>query len=371
MGESHETNQQPKKTLIKPINGDVGVCGLSTRTHSPTKKSIKLKKTQKNIQKRKSKNKYCINKGHENSVKNNVVQNVPIFSANCAGLVNKIQSLVNNVTHLGAGVITLQETHFKRKGRLNDKLNDFEIFEAIRKKQKGGTLIGVQKNLDPILIEEYSEEFELLVVEVKLGEKDVRIISGYGPQENWKKEEKMPFFRALEEEVVKATMHGKGIYIELDANSKLGPTIIEGDPHPQSENGKILSRIIKRHALLVVNNIKTKCKGTITSKRTTKKSVEESVIDFVIVNEEVEDLISELIIDEEKKYVLTSYRKCKNGVKVKESDHNTMISHLKSSWNKKVHSNRIEMYNFKDENGLKKFKEITSKNTFLSEVFMN
>ena len=166
-------------------------------------------------------------------------------------------------------------------------------------------------------------------------------------------------------------MHGKGIYIEIDANSKLGPTIIEGDPHPQSENGKILSRIIKRHALFVVNNIKTKCKGKITRRRTTKKSLEESVIDFVIVNEEIEDLISELIIDEEKKYVLTSYRKCKNGVKIRESDHNSMISHLKSSWNKKVHSNRIELYNFKDENGLKKFIEMTSKDTFLSEVFLN
>ena len=143
-------------------------------------------------------------RGHEKSVKNNVVQNVPIFSANCAGLVNQIQSLENNVTHLGAGIITLQETHFKRKGRLNDKLNDFEFFEAIRKqKQKGGTLIGVHKNLDPILIEEYSEEFELLVVEVKIGGKDVRIISGYGPQENWKKEDKMPFLEHLKKKLSK------------------------------------------------------------------------------------------------------------------------------------------------------------------------
>ena len=39
-----------------------------------------------------------------------------------------------------------------------------------RKKQKGGTLIGAHKSLDPILIEEYSEEFELLVIEEKLEE---------------------------------------------------------------------------------------------------------------------------------------------------------------------------------------------------------
>ena len=47
-------------------------------------------------------------------------------------------------------------------------------------------------------MEEYSEEFELLVVEVNINGEEVRIITGYGPQENWKSEDKKPFFRALE-----------------------------------------------------------------------------------------------------------------------------------------------------------------------------
>ena len=102
---------------------------------------------------------------------------------------------------MGAGIITLQETHFTRKGNLNGKLNDIEIFEAIRKKQKGGALIGVHKSLDPILIEEYSDSFELFVVEVKMEGRYTRILSGYGPQENWKLYEKMPFFNALEVEI--------------------------------------------------------------------------------------------------------------------------------------------------------------------------
>ena len=84
---------------------------------------------------------------------------------------------MNNVTYLGAGIITLQETHFSRKGELNKHLKDFDIFESIRNKCKGGTLIGVHKSLDPILIEEHSENFELLTVEVKLGSKYVRVIS--------------------------------------------------------------------------------------------------------------------------------------------------------------------------------------------------
>ena len=132
------------------------------------------------------------------------MNSVPIFSANGAGVITKIQNLVNNVESLGAGIITLQETHFKRKGILNGKIRDFEFFEAIRKRQKGGTLVGAYKSLDPVLVEEYSEDFELLVVELKMGNLDTRIITGYGPQENWKMDQKLPFFRALEEEIKKA-----------------------------------------------------------------------------------------------------------------------------------------------------------------------
>ena len=90
-------------------------------------------------------------------------------------------------------------------------------------KQKGGTLIGAHKNLDPVLIEEYCEDFELIVIEVKMGGKYVRIMTGYGPQENWTHEEKMPFFRSLEQEIIKAKLHGKLIFIQMDANSKFGP----------------------------------------------------------------------------------------------------------------------------------------------------
>ena len=278
---------------------------------------------------------------------------------------------MNNVSHLGAGVITLQETHFKRKGKLNKNLKDFEFFEAIRKKAKGGTLIGAHKSLDPILIEEYSDDFELIVVEVKIANKDVRIMSGYGPQENWKLDDKMPFFRALEEEVIKAKMNNKIVYIQMDANSKLGPDWIEGDPHKQTVNGTILAEILKRQGLIVINGLKKKCFGTITRSRNTKKVKEESVIDFVIGCDEMVEMVESLLIDEDRKYVLTKYQKTKKGVKVQESDHNSLITQVKATWNKKKNVQKAEMYNLKDADGLKRFKEITSKNNFLSEVFEN
>lgn len=83
-------------------------------------------------------------------------------------------------------------------------------------------MIGVHKALEPIMIEEYSEKFQLLVVEATINNKNVRIISGYGPEESWKPEERLPFYQALEEEITKAGLAGRSVIISLDANSKLG-----------------------------------------------------------------------------------------------------------------------------------------------------
>ena len=57
----------------------------------------------------------------------------------------------------------------------------------------------------------------------------------------------------LEEEINKAELEGKSVFIEIDSNSNLGPERIPGDIHQMSPNGKILVEIIDRHALFVAN----------------------------------------------------------------------------------------------------------------------
>ena len=59
---------------------------------------------------------------------------------------------------------------------------EFVIFEAIRKKKGGGTLVAIHKDLNPKLIEEYNEEFELIVVKVSTKEKSIRVM---GPKRTW------------------------------------------------------------------------------------------------------------------------------------------------------------------------------------------
>ena len=197
-------------------------------------------------------------------------------------------------------MFTIQETNHKNKGKY--KNDEYQIFEAIRKnKEKGGTMLGIHKSLEPVLIEEYTESFELVVAEIKVANKEIRLITGYGPQETWTDDEKMPFFVALEEEVSKANMSNKSIIIQIDANSKLGPTYIEKDPKPMSPNGTILAGIIERHALIVANGVRNKCTGVITRKKITKNGIQESAIDLVLISSDMLQHLLSIHIDEEKK----------------------------------------------------------------------
>ena len=164
-------------------------------------------------------------------------------------------------------------------------------------------------------------------------------------------------------------MHGKSIVLEMDANSKLGPEYIKEDPHSQSQNGHILSGIIKRHNLIVVNGLEDKCTGVIPRRRVTKDSIEESAIDFVIISNDLLDSVESLYIDEERKHILTKYRKKKNIIEKIESDHHVLYSKLKFTWSKKLQRQKIELFILKNSECHIKFKEVTSSSDFLSSVF--
>ena len=280
-------------------------------------------------------------------------QSLIILSANSEGLKSKIESLKYELKTLNAAIFTLQETHLSRKGML--KLENFEIFEAIRKKHNGGTMIGVNRALEPALIKDYNEEFELIVVEIKIQNKIIRIMSGYGPQEHWNEADRIPFFLALEEEISKAEMQGTSIILEMDSNSKLGTAFIPNDPHQQTNNGKLLAGIIERHNLIVANGLSAVCVGNITRKRVTVKSTEESIIDHMIISTDLVGELESMLIDEEGKHALTKIGKSKGQTKIRQSDHNTIVSKFNISWNKKRKSERVEIYNLKNKEGQNRF----------------
>ena len=156
-----------------------------------------------------------------------------------------------------------------------------------------------------------------------MGNNKVRFINGYGPQEG-PEESNSPFFNALDVEVKSAQVAGALVCIQLDANSKLGNKHIPGDPNEQSNNGKLLEKVIEDNDLIVVNGTDL-YEGLISRFRKTINDCEKSVIDFFILCRRFFAVVKSLLIDEKRIYHQTKYAS-KAGIKnQKKSDHNNLI----------------------------------------------
>ena len=137
----------------------------SNRYSSLTNESYK--NSVKNVTKSSDKGFAMSRNTHKSHVKKKSNSFLKVFSTNGAGVVGgKISSLRAQVKLTEANMVTVQETHAKRKGKI--KLPDMVVFEAIRKTKGGGTLIAGHSSLNPKLIDVYEDEFELIVVEVEV-----------------------------------------------------------------------------------------------------------------------------------------------------------------------------------------------------------
>ena len=251
----------------------------------------------------------------------------------------------------------IQESHSKKKGK-----HTFENFG-------GGSMMGVHSSLNRVLISSYENYFELTVVEAKVGNTEIRFIAGYGPQEDWSDDLKAPFFNALDQEISKDQTEPKSVYVAIDSNCKLGKEYIPNDPHNISKNGKILADIVERNALIVANGL-PQCEGVITREMNTADGRHErSAINVVLVCMDLVDKVEHMKIDEDRFNVLTKITKNKKGEEKKnESDHNIVETDLNIEWNNSEPRQKVDMYNLKNEECQKRFKEYTN-NSNMANIF--
>ena len=294
-------------------------------------------------------------------------KNLTIIGNNVAGLKGKVKSLEKIIEHFSPGVLLLQETKMKKPGQI--KIPGYTIFEKIRENNEGGGLMSiVQNNLKPVQIPCNHSEFLEVDVFGQFG--SIRTINSYGPQEYWSWETKTEYFTELESRIITAKSDRKFVCLEFDANSKLGYEIIPGDLYPISQNGKLLRDIISRQDLIVLNAT-DKCIGKITRYKNTVRGEEKSILDYFIVCQELYRKVEKLIIDEERKHVLARFYKNKYKTTCVESDHNLMILKLNLPVDSKMKIERKEIFNVRNEEGLKTFKELTSNNSNLVKVLSN
>ena len=107
-----------------------------------------------------------------------------------------------------------------------------------------------------------------------------------------------------------------------------------------SPNGRILSKILERHALIVANGSE-RCQGLVTRERTTMQRTEKSCIDILVFSSDLNKHFKSLIVDEKRKHVLTRITKTKKGVTKKESYHNVLITEFTCNVSQSKKNNKI------------------------------
>ena len=214
--------------------------------------------------------------GKKNDRKNKKgIQNIKfsLLGTNSNGILGKQESLKSLLNEFKPTALTIQETKLGKMGVL--KLKGYQVFEKTRPNGSGGGLLtAVDEDLQPVLVSTGDEDdTELITVQIKVGERQVRIINAYGPQEDEKQQKILSFWAEIEKEVIKSKENNCLTIIQMDANAKVGKVIIKGDPHDATNNGKILLEITERQNMTIVNSL-TECKGVITRERTAGGKVE-------------------------------------------------------------------------------------------------
>ena len=265
----------------------------------------------------------------------------------------------------------LQETKLKSNETIKcENKDDFQIFYLNRQKSQGGGLaLGVEKNIESTLIRDGDDEIEVISVQVVLGGIPVRLITGYGPQENDIIEKKKNFWKFIENEIYEAELNNHGIILQMDGNLHAGD-LVQNDPNPQNKNGKMFMDFLDRNKSMVVTNCLDTCEGVITRKRVLENSIEEAVIDFFLINEKLRPFFKSLLIDEERKFCLSNLAQIKKNKRIIETDHNAMIGEINLKVDKRKPI-REEMLNLRNRDCQKAFKDASEDNPELLICFEN
>ena len=245
------------------------------------------------------------------------------------------------------------------------------MFEKLRPGLGGGLLTAIKDNLNPVLISPINEEEEILVIQCQLNEMKVRIINGYGPQDDDTAINRLNFWMSLEQEIVSAKESNCAVLLQLDANGKVGKGVISSDPNEISENGRSLLSLLDRENLHLLN-IAPMCKGVITRQRTTNKSIEKSVIDYIVTCDVLHAYLETMFIDEQRIFTLVKYASMKGKQKIVKSDHNILFAKFSIQYqNILMKRQRKEYFNLKNPACQKLFHEVTQNNPKLLRCFQS
>ena len=228
----------------------------------------------------------------------------------------------------------------------------YKIDRVDRVEDGGGVFLAYRQCLKKILVE--IKEIRLHNAEMlwkKLDNGKVKMVIGviYMPQESRTKINKLKeIYEAIEEQVADARSKGESILIMGDLNCKVGK-VIEGNSQEVTSGGKMLLKLMNKYKMKLVN-ADPLCEGTWTR----IEGQERSILDYIIMFQEDNELLINMTIDVEKD-ITPYYVESDNGVDVRKYTDHCMI---KANLNIQLQAAKGMTYSMiLDEEGCKRFRE--------------
>ena len=89
------------------------------------------------------------------------------------------------------------------------------------------------------------EEAEFIIVLLRLDDKHIRLVLGYGPRQNDSVNKIADFYHSISVQVERANFAGDSVFLVGNFNDKLGTEFIRGEIHQMSNNGACLNDIMQ------------------------------------------------------------------------------------------------------------------------------
>ena len=296
--------------------------------------------------------------------KNNTKQcGLTLYFNNINGYICKKESLLEIVKTIQPDIISLCETKLGKDDGIN--IEGYECVVSNVKRGQEGLMVaarcGTFTQIEPV-----SKGSNILVVRIEYPDWTMRVIVCHGPQEDDKQELRSLFFENLAVEIERCNGSDEIPIVLGDLNAK-----ISGDSSYNSSlcsgNGKLLLDLLSEHGLTAANFIKeTEGKWTRIQKK--KGVLCKSILDYILLEEQLLSRFTSLRIDENK--ISTPYRitKAKGQLKLTHSDHCALIMTLNcTKGNNKPKSRKVKLWNFTAD-GFTKFNEVTQETVCMNKT---
>ena len=305
-----------------------------------------------------------------------ILQKFKILFNNVRGFKKKEESIKDVLEEEKPVMLVLLESFLEVEVHIEEiyyKENKYEVIRLERKgKYGGGILIFIHKKIKSITtIEKVVEEpYEGCWININ-NQSHVKMKIGvvYAPQESRTEAKSLKkMYDEIKTNVDSAKMEGMTTLIMGDFNCKVGD-IINGNTPDVSKGGKMLKELLSKGQMVLVNS-SSKCVG----KWTRQENEKNSIIDYVMIDENSEHCIKSMKIDEEKD--MGFYRQAEERGKgsVLYSDHNTIevVLNLKEQIKMQKETENDEWKSrCMNEKECEKFKIATENDQTLIQCWMN